>query len=465
MTSSAAVMNASPPRFHHRPESRSSAGSEAVDLAAAAGLDLDPWQQLVLEGALAESRPGIWAAREVGLIVPRQNGKGSILEARELFGLFLGGEKLQTHTAHRFDTAQEHFRRMVDLIDGCPDLARKVLRIRHANGDEGIELRSGARLNFKARSKGSGRGFAGVDLIVLDEAFYLHELASLIPSMSANPNTQVWYTSSSPVFGPESDVLRALCARGRAGGLGFYAEWSCEFGANIADRANWWAANPAMDIRLTEQFTEIEFATLSADEFARERLGIWNPDEAKPREIPAADWDACADPSAAPSDPVSIGIEMTGDRMAGAISVCGDWGDFPTVELIDYREGESAAHWMVPRLIELAGRVKPKHLVVDPKGAAGTLIPDLEAAGLVVTRCELKDHIAACAGLFDAVLAHELRHNGDATLAASVAGASKREVAGAWLWRGAPALVASGLAWWGHTQPAAPVVDPVSQVW
>jgi hypothetical protein len=58
------------------PPHLSSAGQEAVDLAALAGLKLDPWQQLVLDGALAEDRNHRWTCFEVCLIVSRQNGKG-----------------------------------------------------------------------------------------------------------------------------------------------------------------------------------------------------------------------------------------------------------------------------------------------------------------------------------------------------------------------------------------------------
>lgn len=208
------VRRDSRPRFRHLPPSVSSAGQEAVELAASAGLVLDPWQVEVLEGALGERRDGRWSATEVVVIVPRQNGKGAILEARELAGLFLFGEMLQTHTAHRFDTAIEHFRRVRYLIENTPDLMRKVKKIREANGDEGIELKNGARLNFKARSKGSGRGFSG-DLVVLDEAYYLGDLGDLLPTLSARPNPQVWYTSSAPLPKAESDPLRRLIRRGR----------------------------------------------------------------------------------------------------------------------------------------------------------------------------------------------------------------------------------------------------------
>ncbi len=68
-----------PPRFLSRPEAASSAGPEAVELARTAGLVLLPWQEMVLEAALAETSEGFCASFEVGLVVPRQNGKGGVL--------------------------------------------------------------------------------------------------------------------------------------------------------------------------------------------------------------------------------------------------------------------------------------------------------------------------------------------------------------------------------------------------
>lgn len=215
-----------PPRYRYVPTFASSAGRDAIDLwEGASGDRLDDWQREVLVGGMGETS-GRWAATEVGVIVPRQNGKGSILEARELFGLYLDRRcRLLTHTAHRFDTCLDHFRRVRTIIEGCPDLLDEVKDngrgvggpsgIKDSNGAESVELKDGTRLNFKARGKGSGRGFSG-DLVVLDEAFWLLELGSLIPSLSARPNPQLWYASSAPLPRQESDRLRQLIRRGRA---------------------------------------------------------------------------------------------------------------------------------------------------------------------------------------------------------------------------------------------------------
>jgi phage terminase large subunit-like protein len=168
----------------------------------------------VLLGAQQERADGKWAATEVGLVVPRQNGKTEILKVRETAGLVLWGERLQTHTAHRMDTSQDHFRAMRDLFTNWSDLSRLVRKIPEGNGAEAIELMSGQRLVFKARAKQGGRGPSG-DLVVFDEAFWLQDIASLVPSLSARPNPQIYYASSAPLDRPESDVLRRLVRRGR----------------------------------------------------------------------------------------------------------------------------------------------------------------------------------------------------------------------------------------------------------
>jgi len=220
------LLGAQRPRVSSHPPSVSSAGVEAAELAASAGLVLDDWQRHVLDVALGERADGKWSAFEVGLIVGRQNGKGAILEARELAGLFLFGEQLILHSAHEFKTAAEAFRRVLALIRNTPELEKRVRQVRTSHGDEGIELRSGARLRFVARSTGSGRGFSG-DVVILDEAYNLpsQAMGALLPTMSARPNPQMWYTSSAGT--EDSEVLARLKERGAKGSSRLaYFEWS-----------------------------------------------------------------------------------------------------------------------------------------------------------------------------------------------------------------------------------------------
>jgi phage terminase large subunit-like protein len=276
-------------------------GRNAVTLAAEAGMELDPWQRLVLEAGLRR-RGGKWAAFEVALIVARQNGKGTVLEALELAALFLYPDvRLILHSAHEFKTAAEAFLRIRALIEDRPEFDARVSRIRTAAGAEAIELKDGKRLRFVARSSGSGRGFTS-DLVILDEAYKLgdQEMAALLPTLSARPDPQVWYTSTAG--GPDSVQLGRVRARGVAGGdpsLAFL-EWSADEDAcDPADPKDWARANPGLGIRIAPEYVEREMAALGPDAFARERLSIgdYPVGDGGSWDVVARDtWTACGDP-------------------------------------------------------------------------------------------------------------------------------------------------------------------------
>ncbi|QNQ90729.1 hypothetical protein GP475_08820 [Corynebacterium poyangense] len=139
------------------------AGDDAIDLAEAVGLRLLPWQKLVLRNSLGESVTGRWEAFEVGLIVPRQNGKNVVVMARELAGLFLFGEEQIIHTAHLFKTAVSAFRDLRNIIEKSPDLMENVQSISHSSGNTAITLKKGGgRIDFLARAGGGGRGLSGI---------------------------------------------------------------------------------------------------------------------------------------------------------------------------------------------------------------------------------------------------------------------------------------------------------------
>ena len=154
------------PRLEHCPPFFTTAGDDAIDLAAVAGLVLDPWQQHVLRGALGERQDGRWTAFRACLVVPRQNGKNALLEARELAGLFLFGERMIMHTAHEYKTARESMLSMMTRVRGCElvehvagfdqtdfdeDEGRRLSGLKTGNAP-GITLKNGNRLTYAARN-------------------------------------------------------------------------------------------------------------------------------------------------------------------------------------------------------------------------------------------------------------------------------------------------------------------------
>lgn len=188
------------PRIKLIPDYSYSAAEEAVELAALAGLRLDDWQQHVLRGPLGIRGDGKWAASTVGLVLPRQQGKSVVLDARQLAGLYLFNEPLAIASSHEFKTTSEAFRRILAMIQDAPELEQKVAKVSTSHGNEGIELKNGNRLRFVARSAGSGRGWSA-HTVYLDEAYSLQhkEMAAMLPTLAANTmhgNTQLWFASS-----------------------------------------------------------------------------------------------------------------------------------------------------------------------------------------------------------------------------------------------------------------------------
>ncbi|MCG0061729.1 terminase [Streptomyces tricolor] len=456
------------------PPSATSAGQEAIDLAARAGLELDPWQQYVLRQGMGEKPDGSWAAFEVAVNVPRQNGKGGVIEARELWGLFIGGERLILHSAHEFKTAKNAFKRIERLIRGCPDLHKRVKAYRYTVGEESIELHSGQILRFIARSKGSGRGFTG-DCNILDEDMILGDEAmdALLPTMAAVANPQIWYLGSAGI-GPLSVQLgrlrrRALAAieAGTPDPSLAYFEWSadlhldeCPQGCTAHDDAASdeavLKANPAIGYRLTLEKVANERMTLSRDGYARERLGVgdYPSDSADTWQVIGEEaWRALAAAESAPSDPVAFAVDMTPERSHAAIAVAGEWRGGTHVEVVDHRPGTG---WILDRAAALHERWRPRCWVVDAAGPAGSLIADLqERLGVEVVQPRGRDVAAACGQFFDAVSEQTLSHLDQAPLAAALAGAQRRPLGDAWAWArrivsvDISPLVAATLAKWG----------------
>ena len=170
MTNSHSVGNQSP-RVDSGPDWFDLYGDDAIGLCRAVGVDLFPWQEHVVRRTLGvrPDNKNKFAALESGLLVARQNGKGEVLLALELAGLFILNERLILASAHEFKTAAEGFLRIKTVFDNNDMLRKRVHKVRTSHGDEGIELKTGNRLRFVARSKSSGRGFTG-DRILLDEA-------------------------------------------------------------------------------------------------------------------------------------------------------------------------------------------------------------------------------------------------------------------------------------------------------
>ena len=403
----------------------------ALDLASIGGLDLYPWQENVLRTAMMRSASGRWAASEVAVVVPRQNGKGSILEARQVWGLF-NGERLQLHSAHEFKTCYEHFRRVRDLVESSPLLLDQVSIIRTGAGDQAIELKNGCRIRFIARSRSSGRGFSA-DVVYLDEAFELSDatMGALLPALSARPDPQVWYTSSAPHH--TSTVLHRLRSRGLAGGDPrlFYVEWSAPTDSDPADPESWAIANPSLGLRINEERIDTAQRSLDPDEFAREHLGIPEEPELTVSIIPLAQWDALKAEASPIVSGETFALDVSPDRQRASFAVAGRCADgLVQVEVFDARPGTK---WIVERAVKLwQDHAKP--IRIEKGGPAGSFVSLLTEAGVTVEEVSTADHARATGQFIDAVSSSTLRHLGDPILRSAIVGATLRHTGDADLW-------------------------------
>lgn len=472
-TSVLALQGSRLPRVCSHPPYSQSYGPEAVELAASAGLVADPWQADVIDVMLAVDPFGRWVCPECGIVVARQNGKGSVYEIRALAGLYLLGEQLIMWSAHEYKTAMEGFRRVLGLIENTDDLRRRVHKVSNTNGDEGIELNgehgrlitARQRLRFIARSKGSGRGFSG-DCNLLDEVFaYTEEQqAALMPTVSARPNAQLVYASSPPLDAATGAPLFALRARGESGddpALGWF-DWGQLPGADLDDPAVWAAANPALGIRISQETVARERRSMTADGFGRERLGIW-PETAGVAVISPELWADLADSGAERPADVAFAIDVTPMRDHSAIAMAGTRPDgLIQVAIVDHRPGTD---WIPERLAALKARFNPIAVALDGKSPAATLILDFNRAGLAqpddpqrpmrgdLAILNSSDAATAFGMVVDAARQRRLRHSDDAPLNVALAGAKTRPLGdgSAWARRGntdISPLVATTLAHW-----------------
>ena len=402
------------PRLKIEPKRALTDGADAGLLMAEYGDKLDEWQQSVIDCWLGKSKAGKYTATAAGLAMPRQNGKNTCLEAREFFGLVINGEKI-LHTAHQVKTEKESFRRLVAMFtdDRHPDAEELVSTIRYTNGEEAIVLTNGGEIRYSARSRQAARGFAGVSLVVYDEAQELtdEQVEALMPTLaaSATGTRQVIYTGTPPYPTCPGVVFRRFrkaCLED-PGRFDAWHEWSVEAGSideiDVTDRNLWYMTNPALGIHLSEDFTENEQRMLSRDGFARERLGWWSPviTEQTDNAIDSEAWEKCKSLDKKPEGKTAYGIKFTPDGAEVVLcgAVCSE--DQPArIEMIERKPTSHGIRWLADWLNERYGTASC--VVIDGRNGVDILcerICDTWKAKGSVIRPTARDVIASATQL------------------------------------------------------------------
>lgn len=434
--------------------SSSTAGLEVADLALSLGFQVEAPERATLDVLMAERDGNRWAGLESAVICGRQNLKTWALEMTVLYDAFLRDVKRVVWTSHRFKTTQQAFGDIVSLVETHDWLARRVKKIRTANGEEGFELVSGTRIDFLARTSGGGRGLTG-DTVVLDEALFLSPvmMGALLPTLSSRPNPHVRYGSSPGLR--ESEVLRSVRDRGRAGGDPSltYIEFTSERetcqdpvcrhrpdseGCQLDNEAKWAQANPALGRRISVDYVRSERRALPPAEFMRERLGWWEdpPTEGADEVIPTEAWAERLDiDSVLPEGAdLALAVDTSWDRQTSWIAAAGYRADgVPHVEIVATHYG---AEWIGGWLRERRDRLDPVAVGLQGTGAPVSSIyePLREEFGDLIVSITGADLGRACGAIYDAAVNGPLAHIGQTQLDDAVRAAVIRAAGDSWLW-------------------------------
>lgn len=458
------------PRIKVEPHRVKTDGADAALLMETYGVELDPWQRMVVDSWLGRDESGRYNVTSAGLSLPRQNGKNVCLEAREFYGLVINGEKI-LHTAHQVRTSKKSFRRLAAMFTDKrhPEIESIVKNIRYTNGEEAIELDNGGIIEFSARSRQAARGFDGISLVVFDEAQELmdDQVEAIMATLSASHTgtRQLIYTGTPPYPNCPGDVFR----RRRSSCLAdpskhdAWHEWSIEASGieqiNAEDKALWYMCNPALGIRLDEDFTDEEKRSMSVDGFARERLGWWAPELAKEVDVTVIsedEWDACASYEPKPEGKTAYGIKFSAD--GSEVCLCGAVipKDGPArITLIDRKPTGYGTQWLADWLN--ARYKKACCVVIDGRNGVDVLIDKIgdtwRYKGSVI-RPTSKDAIAAVSCLMDGINEQTLTwYAPQEDLKNSAITSTKRKIgnAGGWGFGGddSTPIEACSLALWG----------------
>lgn len=437
------------------------------------GTPLMPWQRQVVDTALEfDPATGLLVHREVVVTVPRQAGKTTLLLSVMTWRALQWQNQRIVYTAQTAQDARHKWR-----DEHVPMLEQSqfdpLFEVRQSNGSEAVRWKNGSLQTIVATTEKAGHG-QSLDLAVIDEAF-AHDNRleqSLKPAMITREQPQLWIistagTASSSWLRSKVDRGRETCTTGEPNGMAYF-EWSASDDDDPTSDDTWLRCHPALGHTISLDALRADFASMELAEAERAYLNRWTAASvASP--IPVSTWNRREDGDMELGGDLVFAVDFAPDRSSASIAAAGPVDERHGVELVDHRNG---TEWVVSRCIELWDRWSPAAMVVDGAGPAGSVIADLEAAGINVVVTSGRDMAQACGRIFDAVLNDRLVHRNQPPLTAAVTGAAKRKLGDAWAWsRSSSAvdispLVAATLALWGTTSIAAkPAADPVLAVW
>lgn len=415
-------------------------GDDAIELCEKLGLVLLDWQRWLVRWILAVDEQGSPACSQVILIVPRQNGKGAVLEAVELYWLLVAGVPVVIHTAHEADTAAGHQARL-ELLTDDPPITIPALKSYKANGKERIwNLDEKLLLQFRTRTKATKRG-ASPQRVVLDECQELQDahLSALVPAMAAqsmDPSRmpQLIYAGSAPL--EHSLYMHDLLARvqDRRPPKTLLAMWSCDADVDPDDVENWYRVNPSLGLLISEDFVrDTEYLVMNRNGFMAERLGVpQGGPSGLSTVVPLDVWAAATDESSRIVSHHQWALSVSPDRQWASLGVAGRRADGRLhVEWMEHRPGTG---WIADRVVS-AWNARRIPLRVHKSGPEAADVAVLRERGVEVVEVSSSELAQATGQFIDATVNDGLRHLGQSSLYKALTGAVVRQSSdGASIW-------------------------------
>ena len=398
-------------------------------------IPLDAWQRGLLTAVMGKRADGLYACGIGGAVVsiPRQAGKTYTFGALAFALCLANPDTLVLWSAHRSRTHNETFKSMGSMAE-LPDVKPFVRRVLTGAGTEAVEFANGSRVLFGAREHGFGRGFAKVDVLVLDEAQILTEKAmeDMVPATNAAPNGLVLMMGTPPRPADPGEVFTSRREAALSGDDSdvLYVELSADKDCSPDDRRQWAKANPSFPFRTGEgAILRMRKLLGSVESFKREGLGIWDERQQGRRAFGPGLWSGRrADP---PSGGVKcFGVKFTpdGSHVALAGAVRGRDGAVH-VEAIRQAPMSEGTQWLVDYLVERKAGFAL--VAVDGRAGAGYLVNALRGEGLgkLQILAPTTDQAVTAHSMLDrAVTQGEVTHSGQPELDGQAEVAIRRKI-------------------------------------
>jgi phage terminase large subunit-like protein len=410
-------------------------GERLAKVARLMGFELFAWQRLVADVGLERKGDG-YRYRTVGCAVGRQSGKSKLIETRIAYEL-LQPQRHVAYTAQDRNMAKLKWEEHIHSLESSPALAKYIRKVSRNNGSERLYMKNGSMYSIVTPNDKGARGMS-LNLMVIDEALThpLSLVAALQPTLATRKNGQLWILSNAGIPG-ESELLQHYRNIGHTGvqddnnPLAWF-EWApAEDKFDYMDEAVWRQAIPSLGESHGVLLEAVREAALtnSPDIFMKEWLNVWISSEAA--QVVATElWDSLARTDIVVGNRMVLGVDISRERDRASIGVSSLVSGMTPVEVVEARDGVG---WLVPRLIEIAKKWKAP-VVIDAGSPAGSIIGQLENAGVKVIAIGLRDYARACGSFYDAVQERTICHLDDPNLRDAIIGSSKRPLGDSWAW-------------------------------